>query len=88
VRLAETTAAVRSEKFGELAAEFDRVHTIERALAVGSVDRIIAARDLRPYLIDALERGMAQDFAPTVTTAARGLPHRPRRSGHTRPAGR
>jgi acetyl/propionyl-CoA carboxylase alpha subunit/acetyl-CoA carboxylase carboxyltransferase component len=57
--LAEVTATVRAAKLGEVAAEFDRVHTIERALAVGSVDRIITAEQLRPYLVDALERGMA-----------------------------
>ncbi len=59
-RLAELTAAVRSEKLGEVADEFDSIHTIERAQRVGSVDRIIAAADLRPYVIDALERGMAR----------------------------
>jgi hypothetical protein len=58
-RLAETTARVRAEKLGMVADEFDSVHSIQRALAVGSVDRIIAASDLRPYVIDALERGMA-----------------------------
>jgi acetyl-CoA carboxylase carboxyltransferase component len=86
-RLAEATAVVRAEKLGELAAEFDGVHTIQRAMAVGSVDRIIAARDLRPYLIDALERGMARDRAPIVTTAPRGVAPRRRRSGRTRPVG-
>ncbi|HET8660872.1 MAG TPA: carboxyl transferase domain-containing protein, partial [Micromonosporaceae bacterium] len=60
-RLAETTARVRAEKLGAVADEFDAVHTIQRALDVGSVDRIIAARELRPYLVDALERGMKQD---------------------------
>jgi acetyl/propionyl-CoA carboxylase alpha subunit/acetyl-CoA carboxylase carboxyltransferase component len=59
-RVAEVTAQVRSEKLGEVAAEFDSIHTIDRALRVGSVDRIIAAHDLRPYVIDALERGMAR----------------------------
>jgi acetyl-CoA carboxylase carboxyltransferase component len=49
---------VRSEKLGELAQEFDRIHSVERAVEVGSVDRIIAAADLRPYLIEAVERGM------------------------------
>ena len=53
------TDAVRSEKLGEVAEEFDRVHSIQRALEVGSVDRIITAKGLRPYLVDALERGMA-----------------------------
>ena len=62
-QLAEITEQVRSEKLGEAAGEFDAVHTIDRALAVGSVDRIIAAADLRPYVIDALERGMAKEQA-------------------------
>jgi acetyl-CoA carboxylase carboxyltransferase component len=51
-------AEVRSEKLGELAGEFDSVHSVERAVEVGSVDRIISAAELRPYLIGAVERGM------------------------------
>ncbi|MGZ4650662.1 MAG: carboxyl transferase domain-containing protein, partial [Kineosporiaceae bacterium] len=58
--LAEVRAAVRSEKLGEVAAEFDAVHSIERAVAVGSVDAIIDAAELRPQLIDAVERGLAK----------------------------
>jgi acetyl-CoA carboxylase carboxyltransferase component len=58
--LAMVTEQVRSEKLGEVAGEFDAIHTIDRALRVGSVDRIIAAADLRPYVIDALDRGMAR----------------------------
>ena len=58
--LARATEQVRSEKLGEVADEFDGIHTIERALRVGSVDRIIAAADIRPYVIDALERGIAR----------------------------
>lgn len=50
---------VHGSKLGEVAEEFDRVHNIERALDVGSVDRIIPASSLRPYLVDALQRGMA-----------------------------
>jgi acetyl/propionyl-CoA carboxylase alpha subunit/acetyl-CoA carboxylase carboxyltransferase component len=57
--LAEVRAGVRSEKLGEVAAEFDAVHSIERAVAVGSVDAIISAAELRPRLIDAVERGLA-----------------------------
>jgi acetyl-CoA carboxylase carboxyltransferase component len=52
--------AVRTEKLGEVAAEFDAIHSVERARAVGSVHRIIAAGDLRPELVAALERGMAR----------------------------
>jgi acetyl-CoA carboxylase carboxyltransferase component len=58
--LAEVRAGVRSEKLGEVAAEFDAVHSIERAVAVGSVDAIIPAAELRPRLIDAVERGLAR----------------------------
>jgi hypothetical protein len=58
-RLDELMAQVRSEKVGEVAEEFDAIHTVERALKVGSLDRIIAARDLRPYLVEAVERRIA-----------------------------
>jgi hypothetical protein len=53
-----TWEAVRTEKLGEVAAEFDAVHSVERAQAVGSVHRTIAAADLRRELIEAVERGM------------------------------
>jgi acetyl-CoA carboxylase carboxyltransferase component/biotin carboxyl carrier protein len=58
--LRTVTEAVRSEKLGEVAREFDAVHSIERAREMGSVDRIIPASGLRPYLVDALERGMGR----------------------------
>jgi acetyl-CoA carboxylase carboxyltransferase component len=51
-------AEVRSEKLGELAAEFDAIHSVQRAVEVGSVDRIVSAAALRPALIDSIERGM------------------------------
>jgi acetyl-CoA carboxylase carboxyltransferase component len=57
-RLEEVLAEVRSEKLGEVAAEFDRVHSVERAQEVGSVHEIVAPRDLRPWLIGAVEAGM------------------------------
>jgi acetyl-CoA carboxylase carboxyltransferase component len=52
---------VRSEKLGEVAEEFDRIHSVERALRVGSLDAILPAASLRPWLIEALERGMAKE---------------------------
>ena len=58
VQLGELRGAVRSEKLGEVAAEFERIHNIQRARDVGSVHTIIPAARLRPYLIEALERGM------------------------------
>jgi acetyl-CoA carboxylase carboxyltransferase component/biotin carboxyl carrier protein len=57
-RLAEVQASVRSEKLGEVAAEFDRIHSIQRAVEVGSVDAIISVAQLRPAIIDAIERGL------------------------------
>ncbi len=59
-RVAAISTQVRSEKLGEVADEFDSIHTIERALRTGSVDRIIGAEQIRPWVIDALERGMAR----------------------------
>ena len=53
-RVREAHEAVRAEKLGEVAAEFDGVHSIQRALDVGSVDRIIP----RPGAA-ALHRGRA-----------------------------
>ncbi len=55
-RLADLVRSVRSEKLGQVADEFDRIHSVQRALQVGSLDRIIRASDLRPYVVDALER--------------------------------
>jgi acetyl-CoA carboxylase carboxyltransferase component len=60
VELAAVRAAVRAEKLGEVANEFEQIHNIKRALAVGSVDAIIPARELRPYLIGAVERGISR----------------------------
>ncbi|MGE0027258.1 MAG: carboxyl transferase domain-containing protein [Thermoleophilia bacterium] len=56
--LEDVRAAVRSEKLGQVAAEFDGIHSVERALKVGSVHAIIPAAELRPRLIEALERGL------------------------------
>jgi len=52
---------VHSEKLGEMAAEFDRVHCVQRALEVGALDCIIPPATLRPYLIDAVQRGIARE---------------------------
>jgi len=61
-KLAELRNVVRSEKLGEVADEFDHIHSVHRALEVGSLNRIIPASQLRPYLIDAIERGMKREL--------------------------
>jgi hypothetical protein len=58
----ELFKVVHSEKLGEMAAEFDRVHSVQRALEVGALHHIIAPSRLRPYLIEALERGIAKEL--------------------------
>jgi acetyl/propionyl-CoA carboxylase alpha subunit/acetyl-CoA carboxylase carboxyltransferase component len=58
--LAQLRSSVRSQKLGEVAAEFDGIHSIDRAVQVGSVDAVISARELRPRLVEAVERGLAQ----------------------------
>ncbi|MBW1882751.1 MAG: hypothetical protein JRJ58_04440, partial [Deltaproteobacteria bacterium] len=45
---------VTLEKQAVMAAEFDAVHSVERAKAVGSLSEILDSKDLRPHLIDAL----------------------------------
>ncbi|MDQ1182095.1 carboxyl transferase domain-containing protein [Rhodococcus sp. SORGH_AS_0301] len=60
VELSATRTAVRSEKLGEVASEFEAVHNIERARTVGSVHHIVAAAELRPQIVAAIERGMAR----------------------------
>ena len=48
-------AATRAEKISEVAAEFDGIHDIHRAVEVGSVDAVIPAARLRPEIIEAIE---------------------------------
>jgi acetyl-CoA carboxylase carboxyltransferase component len=61
-QLNEVMKQLRAEKVGEVASDFDHTHTIERAQRVGSVDYIIPASRLRPYLVEALERGIAREM--------------------------
>ena len=59
-RLDRVRTEVYAERLGEVADEFDSVHSVHRALEVGSVHTIIQPDRLRPYLIEAVERGMAR----------------------------
>jgi acetyl-CoA carboxylase carboxyltransferase component len=59
-RYSALVKSVRSEKLGEVADEFDRIHSVHRALAVGSLDQIIPPSELRPYVVQAIEAGLAR----------------------------
>ena len=69
-RYDEMFKTVQSEKLGELADEFDRIHCVERALKVGALNRIIPPDQLRPYLIGAIERGMQSSSASGVAISS------------------
>nr|WP_221373997.1 carboxyl transferase domain-containing protein [Actinoplanes polyasparticus] len=56
--LEELRNAVRTEKLGEVATEFDRVHSIQRAVEVGSVDAVIKAAEMRPRIIEAIDAAL------------------------------
>ena len=55
VERAQLRAATRAEKISEVAAEFDGIHDIHRAVEVGSVDAVIPAARLRPEIVGAIE---------------------------------
>ncbi|ONI92147.1 fused acetyl/propionyl-CoA carboxylase subuit alpha/methylmalonyl-CoA decarboxylase subunit alpha [Saccharothrix sp. ALI-22-I] len=57
--LDELRSSVRAEKLSEVAGEFDRVHSIGRAVEVGSVDAVVRAAELRSRIIEALESRQA-----------------------------
>ena len=61
---------VRTEKLGEVAEEFDRIHSIQRAQAMGAVHHVVPAEMLRPYLIGAVERGIRRELAEPVVAAS------------------
>jgi hypothetical protein len=67
---------VLAEKRGEFADRFDAVHSVERAVRVGSVTTIVPSGSLRPFLIDAVEQGMRRmegEDADGVTNGRAGL---------------
>jgi acetyl/propionyl-CoA carboxylase alpha subunit/acetyl-CoA carboxylase carboxyltransferase component len=43
------------QKLSELGQEFDAIHTVERALEVGSLEQLISADRIRPFLIGLIE---------------------------------
>jgi hypothetical protein len=64
IELADLKSTLRAEKISEVAAAFDGVHNIHRAVEVGSVDAVIEAPDIRPRIIAEIERTLRE--APTA----------------------
>ena len=48
-------AEVLLEKQAELAGEFDAIHTVERALEVGSLESLVAPERIRSFLVSVLD---------------------------------
>ncbi len=57
-QLAETFSEVHAAKLGQVAEEFDRVHSVGRAREVGSIEEILPPSELRPWLVAAVEKGV------------------------------
>ena len=51
---------VLAHERGAFAERFDAIHSVERAVEVGSVSRIISPHSMRGFLIDAVERGIGR----------------------------
>ena len=70
-RLDALYSDVLLEHQGDVAREFDAVHTVERAVAVGSLDAVIETARLRPAIIEELANalGVAIDELPAAVLA-------------------
>ncbi len=60
---------VLAQQRGLFADRFDEVHSVERAVRVGSINSIIAPSSLRPFLIDAVTRGIRRFEDPAGIAA-------------------
>ncbi|MDJ0919196.1 MAG: carboxyl transferase domain-containing protein [Woeseiaceae bacterium] len=59
------TKQVTIEKRAEFAEKFDTVHSVQRAMDVGSIDAVIAPGALRQFLIESVERGIEREIEKT-----------------------
>jgi acetyl-CoA carboxylase carboxyltransferase component len=65
-KLAGGGKAAKAEATAAVAAEFDAIHTVQRARAVGSIDAIITPETLRPHVIRKLATDAARRGAMSV----------------------
>ena len=63
--LEQTLADVTLEVQADLAAEFDRIHSVERAREVGSLERILRPERMRSELIRWIEAGSRSGRKPS-----------------------
>ena len=66
---------VLTEKQREIAERFDAIHSVQRALQVGSLDAIVEPSIMRAALIDAIEEGLGREEevkAPVLVQVGRG----------------
>jgi acetyl/propionyl-CoA carboxylase alpha subunit/acetyl-CoA carboxylase carboxyltransferase component len=68
----ELFKVVHSEKLGEVATEFDQIHSVHRALKVGALNATLPPDKLRPFLINAVERGMERCSRDTESKSPEG----------------
>ena len=54
----ELVSKVYNEKQTALGQKFDKIHSVQRAKEVGSIDDIVKPSEIRPYLIRTIEAGM------------------------------
>ncbi len=66
VRSEQMKAVAHSERLGELADEYDGIHSVERARDVGSVHEIISPHSLRSHLIEKLQEAMTRHGGATA----------------------
>ncbi|MCA9525447.1 MAG: biotin attachment protein, partial [Myxococcales bacterium] len=62
------------EHQGAVAREFDAVHTVQRAVAVGSLDAVVAPAELRPAIVQVLDKAAEQDGAGAAKKSRRASP--------------
>jgi hypothetical protein len=71
-RRAELWETVLAEKRREFAERFDRVHSIERAVQMGSVSAVIDPASLRSSLIASVRRGIERAAGAVASNGAQG----------------
>ena len=71
--LADLRDDVYGQTLGELAHEFDRVHDVDRAVAVGSVDAVVRPHELRPSIIAAVREALGRRDTSSHRAFARAV---------------